>query len=324
MADELNVKPIIEPTVEPTVEPTSTPTIFDTIKEKYGREIDEDYLANDYKANYSQLESSYNELKTKADGIKHIIENPDLMLVAEHMKNGVGIKEALEALTINPDSLPADQLIYDAVARKNPYIKDKDVLETLLQRQYGIGEDMDEMKVEDFDRYLNVLKNREEAQKEQKEFLNGRRIELTKPKEIQQPQEQENFFSEERIQQSKNFINNEVEKLQNFKIGEIEKPFDKSVLSQISDSIIFSGNFDGVGDKVSIINGYTPAEITEAIYLLKNKEAHLNEFVNEISKVKSVEAIKKADEMYNNVGSKAKEVPTTARMARMVDMSEQN
>lgn len=305
------------------VEQEQAPDFFALAKEKFGRDIDEDYLRNDYKSKFETVNSQFLDFSEKAKSIQHIMENPDLLKIADYMKDGVGIKEALEALTINPDSIPEEKLIIDAVKRNNPYLKNEDDLELFIKSNYGIGEDLNDLKDIDPEKYFKILKNRAEAKQSESEYLKSRKIELTKTPERQPAVEQENPFSEEMITNFQKTIAEELNTFENFNIGDVakgglSKPYDKNQLSELSGNILFSGDVDGFDGKVSIVKGFTSKEILNALYLLKNQDNHLNEFVTEISKQKSIEAYKKADEKYNNVGGVGKAQPGETRMARMV------
>ena len=324
------VEPIQEPIVETAVVEAPVVDIYASLQEQFGRPIDEDYLKTDYKTQSATISQQYNDLVAKTKEIEHIMANQDLLKVADYMKSGVGLKEALEALTINVDTIPQDQLILDATVRNNPYLKSKEDLELFMEQSYGIGQDLEDMRTEDPKRYFEILKNRNEAVEAQKAYLNNHKIELTKaPERVEVQQQQNPIFTEERLETFKAGLTNELNTFENITIGDvtkggISKPYDKEQLSHIAENILFSGKAEGFDEEVAIIKGYTSKEIMNALYLLKNQEAHLNEFVTEISKTKSVEAIKNADELYNNVGGKAKEVPNSTRMAKMVDMAEQN
>lgn len=301
----------------------NTPDIFAIAKEKFGRDIDEDYLVNDYKSKFEATNNEFSALLEKTKSIQHIMENPDLIKIADYMKDGVGVKEALEALSINPDTIPEDKLIIDAVKRANPYIKSEDDLNLFLQSNYGIGENLDELKGFDTAKYFNILKNRDEATKAGKDYLNSKKLELTQAPERQAVQEQHNPFNEEMINNFHKTIADEINSFENFNIGDVangglSKPYDKTQLSELSQNILFSGNVDGFDDSVTIIKGVTSKEILNALYLLKNQDTHLNEFVTETQKQKSIEAIKNADSVYNNVGGVAKAQPGETRMARMI------
>lgn len=293
---------------------------FAIAKDKFGRDIDEDYLINDYKAKFESANNDYVSLLDKTKSIQHIMENPDLIRVAEYMKEGVGIREALEAININPDAIPEDNLIIDAVKQANPYIKNEDDLELFLRTNYGIGENLDDLKYFDTAKYFSVLKNRDEAIKSGKEFLNNKKIELTKSNPKQEPYTP---FNKEIINDFHKTLEDEINSFENYNIGDIAnggitKPYDKAQLSDLSHNILFSGVVDGFDEGVTVLKGVSSKEILNALYILKNQDTHLNEFVNNTIKQKSIEAIRNADNVYNNVGGQAKTQAGEVRMARMV------
>ena len=115
----------------------------------------------------------------------------------------------------------------------------------------------------------------------------------------------------------------EINSFENYNIGDIAnggitKPYDKAQLSDLSHNILFSGVVDGFDEGVTVLKGVSSKEILNALYILKNQDTHLNEFVNNIIKQKSIEAIRNADNVYNNVGGQAKTQAGEVRMARMV------
>ena len=48
--------------------------MFSTIKEKFGREIDEDYLTTDYKTKATAAEQQLADVKEQAEKFKHILK----------------------------------------------------------------------------------------------------------------------------------------------------------------------------------------------------------------------------------------------------------
>ena len=65
----------------------NTPDIFAIAKEKFGRVIDEDYLVNDYKSKFEATNNEFSALLEKTKSIQHIMENPDLIKIADYMKD---------------------------------------------------------------------------------------------------------------------------------------------------------------------------------------------------------------------------------------------
>lgn len=298
--------------------------IFGVVKEKFGREIDEDYLKNDYRTQLQQSQSLLEDVRTKVESAKHIFDNPDLLAVADYVKNGVGIKEALQALTLNPDEIPEERLILDSVTRNNSFIKNPDDLELLASRKFGLGEDLEIIKEEQPERYFDILKNRQEAIADQKKFLESKKLELLTPTAQQQTQVQvqDTIFTPENLQKFKTELSAEIESFNDMQLGEVKTAYDKKLLNEISGNILFSGDIEGYDKKVTVVEGFSSKEVLDALYFLKNKDAHLNEFVKEVGKAKSVEAIKKADELYNNVGGAQAQKTGGTRMARPVTPEE--
>ncbi len=293
--------------------------IFAVVEQRFGRKIDEDYLNNDYREQYQNLSKNFDEVRTKVEASKHIFENPDLLKIADYVKDGVGIKEALQALTLNVDEIPEDQLIVESVTRKNKFLKDKSDIDSFLENKFGIGTDLEILKEEYPEKYFDILKNRQEAIEDGKSLIEAKKLELLTPA---QQHQQSNIFSQEQLQNLKSQLSAEVESFENITLGDVATPYDKKVLTELSDHIVFSGDIEGHDRKVTVIDGFTSQEVLNALYLLKNKDAHLNEFVKEVNKAKSIEAIKKADELYNNVGGAQQQTPGGTKMARPVSADE--
>ncbi len=77
---------------------TDTPDIYATLKEKTGRDIDEDYLTTDYREKAKNAEELLASTKETVEKFKHIFENPTLLQIADLMKAGSSAKDILESM----------------------------------------------------------------------------------------------------------------------------------------------------------------------------------------------------------------------------------
>ncbi len=293
--------------------------VFGLVKQQFGREIDEDYLKTDWREKASSLEKQWEEISKKAEAYKPVFENPELLKVADLVNSGVPLKNALEALSINPDELPEDELVRGYATRNAGFIKDEKDLNLLLERKFGVGLDLEVLKEEYPEKYFEVLENRSKALADEKAHLQSRRLELTTPV----AKETEPVFTPEQVEKFKSELSAQVESFDKLKlIDDYEVPYDKSQLKSLADNIIFSGGVEGLEQDVTVIKGFKASEVLDALYFLNNKNALTSEFVKEVTKAKSVEAIKKADELYNNVGGANQQQPSGAKQARMLSAEE--
>ena len=283
---------------------TDTPDVFSTIKEKFGREIDEDYLTTDYKAKATDAEQQLADVKEQAEKFKHIFENKTLLQIADLMKAGNSAKDILESMSIEVEQIPSDQLILDYIKREKPFLDEED-RKLYAENNFGVGEDLDDLKRVDPARYFQLKENIEKAVSGQKQFLNERKVTLVTPAAQSQEQVQpEATITVDKVKNFKDTFNQHVNSLKDFQVAtEFSKPFDKDALKLQSDKIVYSGDLNG--NKVLMLSGIDDKTVLEALYLHNQKQALFDEFKTKIetsiTENKSIEAFQKVSDIYNNV-----------------------
>lgn len=283
---------------------TDTPDVFSTIKEKFGREIDEDYLTTDYKAKATDAEQQLADVKEQAEKFKHIFENKTLLQIADLMKAGNSAKDILESMSIEVEQIPSDQLILDYIKREKPFLDEED-RKLYAENNFGVGEDLDDLKRVDPARYFQLKENIEKAVSGQKQFLNERKVTLVTPAAQSQEQVQpEATITVDKVKNFKDTFNQHVNSLKDFQVAtDFSQPFDKDALKLESDKIVYSGDLNG--NKVLMLSGIDDKTVLEALYLYNKKQALFSEFKTNIEKSiteeKSIEAFKQVGDMYNNV-----------------------
>lgn len=283
---------------------TDTPDVFSTIKEKFGREIDEDYLTTDYKAKATDAEQQLADVKEQAEKFKHIFENKTLLQIADLMKAGNSATDILESLSIDVEKIPSDQLILDYIKREKPFLDEED-RKLYAENNFGVGEDLDDLKRVDPARYFQLKENIEKAVSGQKQFLNERKVTLVTPAAQSQEQVQpEATITVDKVKNFKDTFNQHVNSLKDFQVAtDFSQPFDKDALKLESDKIVYSGDLNG--NKVLMLSGIDDKTVLEALYLYNKKQALFSEFKTNIEKSiteeKSIEAFKQVGDMYNNV-----------------------
>jgi len=283
---------------------TDTPDVFSTIKEKFGREIDEDYLTTDYRTKATDAEQQLADVKEQAEKFKHIFENKTLLQIADLMKAGNSAKDILESMSIEVEQIPSDQLIIDYIKREKPFLDEED-RKLYAENNFGIGEDLDDLKKVDPARYFQLKENIEKAVSGQKQFLNERKVTLVTPAAQSQEQVQpEATITVDKVKNFKDTFNQHVNSLKDFQVAtDFSQPFDKDALKLESDKIVYSGDLNG--NKVLMLSGIDDKTVLEALYLYNKKQALFSEFKTNIEKSiteeKSIEAFKQVGDMYNNV-----------------------
>ena len=283
---------------------TDTPDVFSTIKEKFGREIDEDYLTTDYKAKATDAEQQLADVKEQAEKFKHIFENKTLLQIADLMKAGNSATDILESMSIEVEQIPSDQLILDYIKREKPFLDEED-RKLYAENNFGVGEDLDDLKRVDPARYFQLKENIEKAVSGQKQFLNERKVTLVTPAAQSQEQVQpEATITVDKVKNFKDTFNQHVNSLKDFQVAtDFSQPFDKDALKLQSDKIVYSGDLNG--NKVLMLSGIDDKTVLEALYLYNKKQALFSEFKTNIEKSiteeKSIEAFKQVGDMYNNV-----------------------
>ena len=302
--ENTNVEPEKKVIETPAPVNTDTPDVFSTIKEKFGREIDEDYLTTDYKAKATDAEQQLADVKEQAEKFKHIFENKTLLQIADLMKAGNSATDILESLSIDVEKIPSDQLILDYIKREKPFLDEED-RKLYAENNFGLGEDLEDLKKVDPSRYFQLKENIEKAVSGQKQFLNERKVTLVTPTAQSQDQVQpEATITVDKVKTFKDTFNQHVNSLKDFQVAtEFSKPFDKDALKLQSDKIVYSGDLNG--NKVLMLSGIDDKTVLEALYLYNKKQALFSEFKTNIEKSiteeKSIEAFKQVGDMYNNV-----------------------
>lgn len=302
--ENTNVEPEKKVIETPAPVNTDTPDVFSTIKEKFGREIDEDYLTTDYKAKATDAEQQLADVKEQAEKFKHIFENKTLLQIADLMKAGNSAKDILESMSIEVEQIPSDQLILDYIKREKPFLDEED-RKLYAENNFGLGEDLEDLKIVDPSRYFQLKENIEKAVSGQKQFLNEKKVTLVTPTAQSQDQVQpEATITVDKVKTFKDTFNQHVNSLKDFQVAtDFSQPFDKDALKLESDKIVYSGDLNG--NKVLMLSGIDDKTVLEALYLYNKKQALFSEFKTNIEKSiteeKSIEAFKQVGDMYNNV-----------------------
>jgi len=300
--ENTNVEPEKKVTETPAPVNTDAHDVFSTIKEKFGREIDEDYLTTDYKTKATAAEQQLADVKEQAEKFKHIFENPTLLQIADLMKAGSSATDILESLSIDVEKIPSDQLILDYIKREKPFLDEED-LQLFAEQNFGLGEDLEDLRRVDPARYFQFKENIEKAVSGQKQFLNEKKVTLVTPTAQSQVQP-EATITVDKVKTFKDTFNQHVNSLKDFQVAtDFSKPFDKDALKLESDKIVYSGDLNG--NKVLMLSGIDDKTVLEALYLHNQKQALFDEFKTKIetsiTENKSIEAFQKVSDIYNNV-----------------------
>ena len=301
-AENTNVEPEKKVTETPAPVNTDAHDVFSTIKEKFGREIDEDYLTTDYKTKATAAEQQLADVKEQAEKFKHIFENPTLLQIADLMKAGNSATDILESLSIDVEKIPSDQLILDYIKREKPFLSQED-LQLFAEQNFGLGEDLEDLRRVDPARYFQFKENIEKAVSGQKQYLNEKKVTLVTPN-TQEQVSPEATITVDKVKTFKDTFNQHVNSLKDFQVAtEFSKPFDKDALKLQSDKIVYSGDLNG--NKVLMLSGIDDKTVLEALYLHNQKQALFDEFKTKIetsiTENKSIEAFQKVSDIYNNV-----------------------
>lgn len=300
--ENTNVEPEKKVTETPAPVNTDAHDVFSTIKEKFGREIDEDYLTTDYKTKATAAEQQLADVKEQAEKFKHIFENPTLLQIADLMKAGNSATDILESLSIDVEKIPSDQLILDYIKREKPFLSQED-LQLFAEQNFGLGEDLEDLRIVDPARYFQFKENIEKAVSGQKQYLNEKKVTLVTPN-TQEQVSPEATITVDKVKTFKDTFNQHVNSLKDFQVAtEFSKPFDKDALKLQSDKIVYSGDLNG--NKVLMLSGIDDKTVLEALYLHNQKQALFDEFKTKIetsiTENKSIEAFQKVSDIYNNV-----------------------
>ena len=300
--ENTNVEPEKKVTETPAPVNTDAHDVFSTIKEKFGREIDEDYLTTDYKTKATAAEQQLADVKEQAEKFKHIFENPTLLQIADLMKAGNSATDILESLSIDVEKIPSDQLILDYIKREKPFLDEED-LQLFAEQNFGVGEDLEDLRRVDPARYFQFKENIEKAVSGQKQYLNEKKVTLVTPN-TQEQVSPEATITVDKVKTYKDTFNQHVNSLTDFQVAtDYSKPFDKDALKLVSDKIVYSGDLNG--NKVLMLSGIDDKTVLDALYLHNQKEALFNEFKTDLEKSitekKSIEAFEQVSDIYNNV-----------------------
>lgn len=307
-------EPAVAPSEPAIVSEPAQVDILPELAKKYGREIDEDYLQTDWRQKATEQELFVKEMKEKAESLKHIFENQDLMTIADLMKHGKTATDILEAMSINPAEIPVENKIYDYIKREHPYLKTEDDIALFANKQFGIGEELDSIKEYDAERYFAIKKNLEVAISAQDKFLNDQKVQLlNNPVQVEPAQQQQPIISDEDVQKYRDTLNQHIESLSELKLDEeFSQPVQKDLLKSLSENIAYSGNVDG--ENVIILKNVNDYDLLEAMYLHKNRTSVLTEFKKsfekKVAEQKSIEAFRKTDSLYNHVGGNGQAINT--------------
>ena len=308
---QVDNKEVVAPVEEKVVAPiTQEVDVYKTLTEKHGRTIDEEYLSTDWREKATLAEKTLESSKEKIESFKHIFENKDLLQIADLMKNGHSAKDILESMAIEPDKIPSDQLIIDYIRREKPFLSKEDI-ELFAEQNYGVGEDLAELKLHDPQRYFQLIENIDKATSVQKQFLSDRKLSLLNTPTVATQPNSDNLITVEKVKDYKSSLGNHLESLKEIKVSDdYSKAYDKAKLQEVSDNIVFSGDL-GDNKNVVMLTGLDDKTILEALYFHKNKEALISELKTKletsIAEKKSVEAFQKVGDLYNNIGGAAQQ-----------------
>jgi len=269
------------------------------ISGKYGREIDEEYLSTDWRSKYNEEISGISDKLKIADDI---VNNSDLKQIYELTKNGVGVKDILSSMSINSEDITEDEHIIEQIKVKYPYVKSGDDLARIALEKYGVGDDLDYIKDTNFDKYLDIIKNRDEAVELNKKILNEKKVTLLNTNN-------NNMFKEEDIVKFKEKIEKYTNSINDFGItDDIKLTYDKEKLGSAVDNVVFSGNINN--EDYIVLKNLKDEDVLDAVYFIKNKDAimkGITDFYNKnIVEGKVNDAYKSINGMYNNATSNVK------------------
>ncbi|MFN8296808.1 MAG: hypothetical protein U0T69_11470 [Chitinophagales bacterium] len=264
--------------------------IFNTLKQQYGREIDEDYLKKDYKSLFTQAEEKLKHFESKIA----ILDDEVIKSIVDYKNKGGDLKEFFYAQTIDADSIPQDKLITDFVNRQNPDYDDL-IKEMELTQKYGIGIDLEaEIKEarENQDtaqlyKLAEIKKNRIDASNAQKQYINAQKVEILNRQPAVQNQEEVQKQFEAKLGEYAKYAEENLSTIRELTLG------DFSLGEQIADT-----SYIGYKDESGIlyVHGITDRELTEAIFIYKNKDAIFNKIREDLN----VDAEIKNDQAFNN------------------------
>ena len=264
--------------------------IFSTLKEKFGREIDEDYLTNDYKSLYTSTEEKLKAIQTQSE----VLDDEVIKSIVEYKKKGGDLKDFFYAQTIDPETIPIQKLIKDFVDRANPEY-DELIKEMELTHKYGLGIDLEAEIEEAKDngdserlyKLVEIKKNRIDAINAQKQHINAQKVELLSKQPNVQNQEEIQKQYEAKLGEYAKYANENLTTIRDLTLGDFSLGEQKADPSYI-------GYKDDNG--LLYVQGISDKDLTEAIFIYKNKDAIFKKIREELN----VEAEIKTDKIYNN------------------------
>lgn len=262
---------------------------YSTLKDRFGREIDEDYLKNDYRFKYAELENKYNSEAKNTE----LYKNEAVSALVDYISKGGNAFDFFNAQVINPDSLSEDELIKSFVDRNNPEYDDL-IKSVELRQKYAYGVDLDTEIAEakennDEDRLYQlaqVKKNRIDAAKEQKEYIKNQKVELLSKSNTNTEEIQKEY--ERKLGDYAEFAQKELSNIRELKIGDFNLGKQKADVSNLL--------YKDDESKLLYVNGITDRELIEAIFIYRNKDA----IFKSISSALNVKAEVENDRAYNN------------------------
>lgn len=269
---------------------------FAKLKEKYNVDIDEDYITTNWREKAISVEKEKEELNSFISQHKDILDNQDVRTIAEYMKNGVPAENILKAMSIDVDTIPQEDLIYEFIKREHPYLTDDSDVSEYAKKVFGVGADLEELKSYDIEGYAKILNNLNNATTKQKEYISNQKITLLNTPVYQEKE----FVPKDVIDGFVNDFSKYIETLNEVQLADgIVKQYNKEELKDISNNILYSGVVEG--KNYTILENVDAKAILDAMYLMKNKETFFNEVKQGVTKDASIKAYKDVNAMYNGV-----------------------
>jgi len=264
--------------------------IFNTLKQKFGRDIDEDYLTKDYKTLFANTEEKLKQFESKSA----LLDDEVIKSIVDYKAKGGDLKEFFYAQTIDPESIPHEKLIKDFVDRANPEYDDL-LKEIELSHKYGIGLDLEDEIAEarengDANRLYQLVemkKNRIDAIGKQKEHITSQKVEILNKQPIVQDQQEIQKQYEAKLQQYSEYAQKELSTVRDLRLGDFslgEQRLDTSHIGFKDDNGIL------------YVQGISDRELNEAIFIYKNKDAIFNKIREDLN----VDAEIRTDRAFNN------------------------
>lgn len=261
--------------------PVEEEDVISVINNKYtpSFKIDDDYLKTDYRSKAAEYEAELSKVKDK-----NLL--PEAAALNEFIVNGGNPLDFFRAQVIDKDSIPEDIRIVNYLKRLHPSY-DEDMINYIASTEYGVGQDMDDLKDIDEGAYFNSKIKRIGALEAENKYLDESKVQLsTPPQQIKQPTQEEytkmvNDFQTSLVEQVS--IANELA------VG--DKKFKVNGVSDIVNNHIAYEK-----DGITYLNNIPASEAAMMIALWKNRDFIFKHIRSEIN----VNAEIKADDIYNN------------------------